>query len=99
MEKCSDKRNGESLTQSRARYNAFKALASPAYICMTSPDPILSAFKLSNEFDEFKKIEKEFAVSILQYIRIIDSQYRRIKHQVQRPIFYKEFNGNYQKKI
>lgn len=39
---------------------AFRALASPAWISLTSSDPILSAFKLSRELQKRAKVEDEF---------------------------------------
>ncbi|CAH1777259.1 unnamed protein product [Owenia fusiformis] len=43
---------GEFLEVSKLRIDAYKALASPAYICLTSEDPILTAFQLAHEFDK-----------------------------------------------
>ena len=59
-EKCENKVFGEGLDQSIARINTFRALASPAYICQTSSDPILTAFELSKELREISEIEREF---------------------------------------
>ncbi|XP_067136884.1 short transient receptor potential channel 4-like [Centruroides vittatus] len=39
----------ETLGESLARINAYRALASPIYIVLTSKDPILTSFKLSRE--------------------------------------------------
>jgi hypothetical protein len=45
---------------SRSRMNAFRALASPSLICLTSKDPILSAFQLSWELRRLSFEEHEF---------------------------------------
>lgn len=39
----------DSLRYSLSRVNMYKALASPSLICLTSLDPILTAFELSWE--------------------------------------------------
>lgn len=41
----------ESLSESMARINSYKALSNPVYIALTSDDPILTAFELSTELD------------------------------------------------
>jgi len=50
------------LHRSLKRINTFRALASPAWISLTSSDPILSAFKLSRELQKRAKVEDEFKV-------------------------------------
>ncbi len=40
--------------------NAYKALASPSLISLSSKDPILTAFQLSWELKRLSKIENEF---------------------------------------
>ncbi|XP_033109678.1 short transient receptor potential channel 3-like [Anneissia japonica] len=57
---CSNRRRFDPLKYSKARMHAFKALASPAWMSLTSSDPILTAFVLSNELMEYAIIEKEF---------------------------------------
>ena len=42
------------------RINAYKGLASPAYLALSSPDPMMSALYLSNELSNLAEIEKEF---------------------------------------
>ena len=59
-EKCQAKIQGEQLDASLARINCFKALTSPAYICQTSLDPVLTAFTLSKELRSIADIEREF---------------------------------------
>ena len=57
---CFKSRSEDSLRYSKSRINAFKALASPSLISLSSKDPILSAFKLSWELKRLSKIENEF---------------------------------------
>ena len=45
---------------SMSRLNAYKALASPSLIALTSKDPILTAFKLSNQLKSLSKMESQF---------------------------------------
>ncbi len=44
----------------RARINAYRALASPSLICLSSKDPFLTAFELSWELRRLAKAEAEF---------------------------------------
>ncbi|KAH9523131.1 hypothetical protein Btru_065902 [Bulinus truncatus] len=50
----------DSLRHSRSRINAYKALASPSLICLSSKDPILTSFELSCELKQLSKLENEF---------------------------------------
>ena len=59
---CNNKRKFDPLKHSLAGIHAYRALASPAYISLTSPDPILTAFLLSKDLMELSAIEKEFKV-------------------------------------
>ena len=43
-----------------SRLNAYKALASPSLIALTSKDPILTAFKLSDQLKNLSKMESQF---------------------------------------
>ena len=43
---CQQKQNFDSLKRSRSRLNAYRALASPAYMALSSPDPIMTTFEL-----------------------------------------------------
>ena len=61
-------RSEDSLRHSRSRINAYRALASPSLIALSSKDPILTAFELSWElkqlaFDEYE-FKSEYLVSI-----------------------------------
>ena len=50
------------MRYSKSRINAFKALASPSLISLSSKDPILTAFQLSWELKRLAKIENEFKI-------------------------------------
>ena len=45
---------------SMSRLNAYKAMSSPSLIALTSKDPILTAFKLSNQLKSLSKMESQF---------------------------------------
>ncbi|KAK8777751.1 hypothetical protein V5799_020907, partial [Amblyomma americanum] len=82
-DECAEAVRRDCLRHSRSRINAFRALASPSLICLSSVDPILTAFELSlelkrlsyveNEFKvEYKKLQRQcqdFATSLLDHIR------------------------------
>ena len=59
-EDCAESRGEDSLRHSRRRINAYRALASPSLIALSSKDPILTAFKLSWELRELAFAECEF---------------------------------------
>ncbi len=50
----------DSLKYSKSRINAYKALASPSLISLSSKDPILTAFELSWNLKSLSRIENEF---------------------------------------
>lgn len=58
--KCQEQVHEDSLRHSLLRIHTYKALASPAWISLTSPDPILSAFKLSWDLAKKGLKENEF---------------------------------------
>ena len=58
--KCKEQINQDSLRHSLRRYQTFRALSSPAWISLTSSDPVLTAFKLSWELDHLALQENEF---------------------------------------
>ncbi|CAN8012441.1 unnamed protein product, partial [Ixodes pacificus] len=82
-DQCVQEVREDCLRHSRSRINAYRALSSPSLICLSSVDPILTAFELSlelkrlsyveNEFKvEYKKLQRqcqEFATSLLDHIR------------------------------
>lgn len=50
----------DSLRHSLSRINAYKALASPSLIALSSKDPIRTAFELSGELRRLQGMEHEF---------------------------------------
>ena len=59
---CVTKQNYDSLKRSRSRLNAYRALASPAFMALSSPDPIMTTFELRQEMKKLAQVEKEFKV-------------------------------------
>uniref|UniRef100_A0AAY4E635 Transient receptor ion channel domain-containing protein n=1 Tax=Denticeps clupeoides TaxID=299321 RepID=A0AAY4E635_9TELE len=57
---CGYHQRHDSFSHSRSRINAYKGLASPAYLSLANEDPVLSALELSNELAVLANIEKEF---------------------------------------
>ncbi|ELT89523.1 hypothetical protein CAPTEDRAFT_172686 [Capitella teleta] len=57
---CIAKVNEDSLNHSRSRINAYRALASPSLMALSSKDPILTAFELSWELKRLSRLENEF---------------------------------------
>lgn len=59
---CMEKQRRDSFSHSRSRMNAYKGLASAAYLSLSSEDPVLTALELSNELARLANIETEFKV-------------------------------------
>lgn len=59
---CTEKQKRDSFSHSRSRMNAYKGLASAAYLSLSSEDPVLTALELSNELARLANIETEFKV-------------------------------------
>ncbi|XP_036450880.1 short transient receptor potential channel 7a isoform X1 [Colossoma macropomum] len=57
---CMEKQKQDSFSHSRSRMNAYKGLASAAYLSLSSEDPVLTALELSNELSQLANIETEF---------------------------------------
>uniref|UniRef100_A0A670Y4I1 Transient receptor potential cation channel subfamily C member 6 n=1 Tax=Pseudonaja textilis TaxID=8673 RepID=A0A670Y4I1_PSETE len=57
---CNKKQRNDTFSHSRSRINAYKGLASPAYLSLSSEDPVMTALELSNELAVLANIEKEF---------------------------------------
>ncbi|XP_021557768.1 short transient receptor potential channel 7 [Neomonachus schauinslandi] len=57
---CTEKQRKDSFSHSRSRMNAYKGLASAAYLSLSSEDPVLTALELSNELARLANIETEF---------------------------------------
>lgn len=69
---CTEKHRKDSFSHSRSRINAYRGLASPAYLSLSSEDPVLTALELSNELAKLANIEKEFKVRWLGMVRLPD---------------------------
>lgn len=61
---CKNRRKFDPLKHSKSAIHTYRALGSPAYISLTSNDPILTAFLLSEELSQLARTEKEFKVCI-----------------------------------
>ncbi|KAK3099549.1 hypothetical protein FSP39_006161 [Pinctada imbricata] len=59
---CKIVSSDDSLRHSRSRINAYRALASPSLIALSSKDPILTSFELSWELKRLSKLENEFKI-------------------------------------
>ncbi|XP_037637059.1 short transient receptor potential channel 7-like isoform X1 [Sebastes umbrosus] len=57
---CIEKQKIDSFSHSQSRMNAYKGLASAAYLSLSSEDPVLTALELSNELARLANIETEF---------------------------------------
>lgn len=59
-QKCALLISHDALRYSKMRINTYRALASPAWISLTTADPILAAFKLCYELNRLASKETEF---------------------------------------
>ncbi|XP_040929509.1 short transient receptor potential channel 6 isoform X2 [Betta splendens] len=57
---CGEQQRRDSFSHSQSRINAYKGLASPAYLSLSSKDPVVAALELSNELACLASVEKEF---------------------------------------
>ncbi|GLD70198.1 short transient receptor potential channel 6 [Lates japonicus] len=57
---CSEQQRYDAFSHSQSRINAYKGLASPAYMSLSNEDPVMAALELSNELAVLANIEKEF---------------------------------------
>lgn len=64
---CNYQQQFDSFSHSRSRINAYRGLASPAYLSLSNQDPVLAALELSNELAMLADIEKEFKVQMLRH--------------------------------
>jgi len=64
--RCQERVNEDSLRHSLRRIHTYRALASPAWISLTSSDPILTAFRLSWELKKLSLRETEFKDTYLE---------------------------------
>ncbi|XP_065265432.1 short transient receptor potential channel 7 isoform X4 [Emys orbicularis] len=80
---CAEKQRKDSFSHSRSRMNAYKGLASAAYLALSSEDPVLTALELSNELARLANIETEFKLG-----RILRSPFMKfVAHAVSFTIF------------
>jgi transient-receptor-potential calcium channel protein len=63
---CRQSRVEDHLRHSRSRINAYRALASPCLIALSSKDPILTAFELSWQLRRLSFLEPEFKTEYLE---------------------------------
>lgn len=59
-QECCQAQKEDSLRHSKSRMNAYKALASPSLIALSSKDPVLTSFELSWELRQLGRLENEF---------------------------------------
>ncbi|KAK0061859.1 short transient receptor potential channel 3, partial [Biomphalaria pfeifferi] len=59
-QECQNKIKFDQLRLAKYRLNAYKGLASEAYISLSSEDPILTAFELGAELRRLSSVEKHF---------------------------------------
>ncbi|XP_055022828.1 short transient receptor potential channel 6 [Boleophthalmus pectinirostris] len=57
---CNERQKHDSFSHSQSRINAYRGLASPAYLSLSNEDPVMAALELSNELAVLANIEKEF---------------------------------------
>ncbi|KAL3859306.1 hypothetical protein ACJMK2_009531 [Sinanodonta woodiana] len=57
---CVNKMKFDELRSAKHRLNAYRGLASEAYISLSSKDPILTAFQLGRELKQLSSLEKYF---------------------------------------
>lgn len=59
-QECTNKMKFDKLRSAKYRLNAYRGLASEAYISLSSKDPILTAFELGAEVKHLSRLEKYF---------------------------------------
>ena len=64
-QECVNKMKFDQLRSAKYRLNAYRGLASEAYISLSSKDPVLTAFQLSKELRNLSRNEKYFKVGTL----------------------------------
>lgn len=57
---CQQARSEDCLKLPRSRINAYRALASPCLMALSSPDPLLTAFELSAKLESLAHMEPEY---------------------------------------
>ena len=69
-QECVNKMKFDQLRSAKYRLNAYRGLASEAYISLSSKDPVLTAFQLSKELRNLSRNEKYFKVGTLFYVQL-----------------------------
>nr|KAG5713048.1 hypothetical protein BaRGS_021842 [Batillaria attramentaria] len=64
-QECANKLEFDQLRLAKTRLNAYKGLASGAYISLSSKDPVLTAFELARELRRVAKVEKYYKTDYL----------------------------------
>ena len=62
-EECHAQTDRDQLKFARSRLNAYRALASEAYLSLSTNDPILASFRLRRELLQVAKEEKYYTAS------------------------------------
>ncbi|XP_037048011.1 transient receptor potential-gamma protein isoform X9 [Bradysia coprophila] len=100
-DECVISRLDDSLRHSRSRINAYRALASPSLIALSSKDPILTAFELSwelrrlsflehefkNEYQELRRQCQDFATALLDHTRTSNELEVMLNHDPTGPMY------------
>jgi len=60
---CRTQTNNDELKFARSRLNSYRALASEAYLSLSTDDPILASFRLRRELLQIAKEEKYYTAS------------------------------------
>lgn len=68
---CCEQQGRDAFSHSKARIGAYKGLASPAYLCFSSQEPVMAALELSNELAALANTEKEFKVHCYNFILLV----------------------------
>ncbi|XP_069874457.1 short transient receptor potential channel 6 isoform X3 [Dipodomys merriami] len=58
--RCAERQRRDAFSHARSRINAYRGLASAAYLSLASEDPVRTALELSHELAVLANIEKEF---------------------------------------
>lgn len=96
--KCRMARAEDCLNHSRSRINAFRALASPSLIALSSIDPLLTAFKLSLKLENLSILEPEYVGDYLELRRQCQSfatallDHTRTSRELQTLLNYSDHN-------
>lgn len=63
---CGAARAEDCLKHSRSRINAYRALASPCLMALSSPDPLLTSFEMGAKLEKLAKMEPEYKEDYLR---------------------------------